>query len=83
MKTLSVDSLKNKAKIILNEVEEKSEPIYITDKHKIAVLMGFIQYTALMERLEDLEDALDLKEAVATSKKVRPYEEYLKERKES
>lgn len=83
MKTLSVDLLKNKATFILNEVEEESEPVYIKDDHKTAVLMGLIQYRALMERIEELEDALDLKKAVATSTKVRPYKEYLKERKEN
>jgi len=80
MRTLSVDSLRNEAKTILNEVEDKGELVYIEDGQKSAVLMGFDQYRAFMARLEDLEDALDLKEAIATSKRVRPYEEYLKAR---
>jgi prevent-host-death family protein len=41
---------------------------YITDRGKpVAVVMKLSRYRALMERMEDLEDSLDLSEARRTA----------------
>lgn len=73
MKTLSVDSFKNETRTILNEIENKGELICIADNRRMAVLVGLNQYRTFMRRLEDLEDALDLKEAIATSMSLRTF----------
>jgi len=58
----TVNSFKNEARIILDEFDNKGKFICIGDGQKTAVLIGLDQYRAFRARLEDLEDALELKE---------------------
>lgn len=83
MKTLSLSTFQGDVRVVLDEVEKKREPIYISNYQHKAVIMTLEKYKTFMKRLEDLEDALDLKKAISTSTKVRPYDEYLKEKIES
>jgi len=55
------------------KVKEK----YLVDKNgrKTAVLLDIASYRALVEHLEDLEDALELDEAVRSAGSFRPYDE--------
>jgi hypothetical protein len=60
---------------------------YLVDEkgRKKAVLLDIKQYTRLIDRLEELEDALDLDEAIRNGKEFRNYsvirEELLREKR--
>ncbi len=53
------------------------KPKYVVDEkgRKISVVLSMKDYRALMQRLEDLEDALDLNQAVETATGFREYSE--------
>ena len=53
------------------------KPKYVVDEkgRKTAVVLSIKDYRALMQRLEDLEDALDLDWAVETATGFREYSE--------
>ncbi len=54
---------------------------YLTDSkgHKRAVVLDLREYRELVKRLEELEDALDLDEAVRTAKGFRYHQTIRKE----
>jgi hypothetical protein len=54
---------------------------YLVDKKgkKRAILLDIKEYQRLLQRLEALEDALDLDEAVASAKGFRDYRDIQKE----
>ncbi len=58
---------------------------YLIDERgrKTAVVLPVREYRRLMERLEDLEDALELDEARRTSTGSKPYEEVQSELKQA
>jgi len=49
---------------------------YLVDGNgkKLAVVLSPGQYRSLLQRIEDLEDALELDEAIRSEKSFRPYE---------
>ena len=53
------------------------KPKYVVDEkgRKTAVVLSIKDYRALMQRLEDLEDALDLDQAAETATGFREYSE--------
>ncbi len=53
------------------------KPKYVVDEkgRRTAVLLSVKDYRALMQRLQDLEDALDLDRAVETATGFREYSE--------
>jgi len=53
------------------------KPKYLVDQkgRKTAAVLSMRDYRLLMQRLEDLEDALDLDEAVETATDFREYSE--------
>ena len=53
------------------------KPKYVVDEkgRKTAVVLSIKDYRVLMQRLEDLEDALDLDQAVETATGFRVYSE--------
>ncbi len=53
------------------------KPKYVVDKkgRRTAVVLSIKDYRVLMQRLEDLEDALDLDQAVETATGFREYSE--------
>ena len=57
------------------------KPKYVVDEkgRKTAVVLSIKDYRALMQRLEDLEDALDLDRAVETATGFREYSEIREE----
>ena len=62
----------------------KRGPQYLVDDkgRKKGVLLSMKQYSELMQRLEDLEVALELDEAIRTEDSFRNYEEIRKELKD-
>lgn len=54
-----------------------TETKYVVDKRgrKKAVLLDIREYTRLVSRLAELEDTLDLDEAVRTARRFRDYQE--------
>ncbi len=58
-----------------------SSATYLTDSkgRKKAVIVSIREYQRLLERLEELEDALDLDEAVRSAKSFKEYREVFKE----
>ena len=58
---------------------------YVVDEKgkRKAVMLDIASYHALLEHLEDLEDALELDEAVRSAKSFRPYDEIRAELKQS
>lgn len=54
---------------------------YVVDKRgrKKAVLLNIKEYSRLLSRLEELEDALDLDNAVRSGREFRDYREIRKE----
>ena len=58
-----------------------TETRYLVDKRgrKRAVVLGIREYARMVNRLEELEDALDLDEAVRTAGTFRDYQEVRKE----
>jgi hypothetical protein len=54
---------------------------YLVDKRgrKKAVLLDIKEYSRLLDRLEELEDALDLDEVVRNAKEFRDYHEIREE----
>jgi hypothetical protein len=62
----------------------RSKPQYLVDEkgRKRGVLLSIKEYQELISRLEDLEDTLELDEAVRTAKCFRDYQEIRKELKE-
>ena len=62
----------------------KRGPQYLVDDkgRKKGVLLSMKQYSELLQRLEDLEDALELDEAIRTSEGLVDYREVQKELKD-
>ena len=56
---------------------------FIVDRkgRKTAVMLDVASYRALLDYVEDLEDALELDEAVRSAKSFRPYDEIRRELK--
>ena len=63
----------------------KSKEKYVVDGkgRKTAVMLDIATYRALLAEIEDLRDALQLDEAVRSSKGSRPYEEIRAELEQS
>ena len=53
------------------------KPKYLVDEQgkRTAVVLSMRDYRSLLQRLEELEDALDLDEAIGTAKGFRDYNE--------
>ena len=60
---------------------EKMNKNYIITENgkKKYVILGISQYRKLLEKIEDLEDALDLEKAIKEAKSFRNYDEIRKE----
>ena len=67
MKIISVSELKANLAGVLTQLVASPEPIYVTQHGKPnAVLLSYQEYEALREKLEDLEDALAMQQALAS-----------------
>ena len=80
VRSVSVSEARARLAALLDEVEG-GEPLLIVSRSKVrAVLMDVSRYNALVERLEDLEDALEILQEKVEGVPARPLEEYLEER---
>ena len=63
---VTVSELKIKLGALMDELEEKGVPLYITQHGKPkAVLASYDEYEALLKKLEDLEDLLAMKDSLS------------------
>jgi PHD/YefM family antitoxin component YafN of YafNO toxin-antitoxin module len=65
---------------LIERVNQVGGPLFIGgSKHDRAVLLGAAEYQALLERVEDLEDSLDVLRARLEAEPTRPLEEFVQE----
>ena len=77
---ITVSELKTKLGALMSELEEQGIPMFVTQHGKPkAVLTRFDEYEALMQKLEDFEDLLAMKESLAAPEEesisLKDYEE--------
>ena len=66
-KIVTVSELKANLASVIAQLAADAVPIYVTQHGKPnAVLMNYEEYEALQEKLEDLEDALAMRQALAS-----------------
>ena len=64
---ITVSELKTRLGALMSELEEQGVPMFVTQHGKPkAVLTRFDEYEALLKKLEDIEDILAMKEALAS-----------------
>ena len=64
---ITVSELKTRLGALMSELEEQGVPMFVTQHGKPkAVLTRFDEYEALIKKLEDIEDILAMKEALAS-----------------
>jgi prevent-host-death family protein len=82
-KIITVSELKAKLGALIDELGRQGVPVYITQHGKPkAVLADFDEYELLLKRIEDLEDILAMKEAMAApEEEAITLEEYERRRK--
>jgi prevent-host-death family protein len=63
---VTVSELKMKLGALMMELEEQGVPLYVTQHGKPkAVLSRYDEYEALVQKIEDMEDLLAMKESLA------------------
>ncbi len=68
-KIVNVSVLKTKLASLMTQLKVEGVPIYVTQHGKPrAVLVKYEDYEALLEKLDDLEDIVAMKEALSTPK---------------
>ncbi len=64
---ITVSELKTKLASLIEELEDRGFPMYVTQHGKPrAVLTRYDDYEAMLQKIEDLEDLLAMKEALST-----------------
>ena len=80
LRSISVSQARAVLASLIEQVEG-DEPFFLVSRSRVrAVLMGTAHYDALLERLEDLEDSLEILRVKVEGEPSRPLEEYLKGR---
>ena len=81
VKSIAISEARPKLTQLVEEVGNGDESYFIIANSKLkAVLMGIDEYNSIQERLEDLEDSLDILKSDLAGEPDIPIEEYLKER---
>ena len=84
IKSIGMAEARPKLTQLVEDVSNGGEPYLIVSGSQVkAVLIGLGQYNDMVERLEDLSDALQLTQAEQDQEKMMPFEEHLKKIKES
>ena len=80
LKIIPVSEARPNLAALVDEANQEGEPCFITSRGRVkAVLLGIEEYEALRERLEDLEDSIDVLRARVANEPSRPYEDFLKD----
>ena len=79
---VTVSELKVKLGTLMAELEEQGVPLYVTQHGKPkAVLARYDEYEALVQKIEDMEDLLAMKESLAVpEEEAVSLEEYERQR---
>jgi prevent-host-death family protein len=84
IKSIGMAEARPKLTQLVDDVSNGGEPYLIVSGSRVkAVLIGLEQYNDMVERLEDLSDALQLTEAEQQDEQTMPFEEHLKKLKET
>ena len=82
IKSISISEARPKLTHLVDDVSKGGEPCLIIANSEIkAVLLGIDEYNALRERLEDLEDTIDILKAQLEGEPTMPFEEHLEKMK--
>jgi prevent-host-death family protein len=77
IKTIGIAEVRPKLTQLVDEVSKGGQPYTIVSGSQAkAVLMGVIEYNALIERLEDLEDIAEINQAVRNPEPAMTWEEH-------
>jgi prevent-host-death family protein len=84
IKSIGMAEARPKLTQLVDDVSNGGEPYLIISGSQVkAVLIGLEQYNDMVERLEDLSDAIQLTEAEQQDEQTMPFEEHLKKLKET
>ena len=84
IKSIGMAEARPKLTQLVEDVSSGGEPFLIVSGSQVkAVLIGIDQYNDMVERLEDLSDALILNQAGQEQEQTMPFEEHVKRLKES
>ncbi len=82
IKSVSISEARPRLTHLVDDVSKGGEPCFIIANSELkAVLLGIDDYNALRERLEDLEDTLDILKAQLESEASMPFREHLEKMK--
>jgi prevent-host-death family protein len=82
IKSISISEARPRLTHLVDDVSKGGEPCFIIANSEIkAVLLGIDDYNALRERLEDLEDTLDILKAQLESEPSMPFGGHLEKMK--
>ena len=81
-KIVTVSEMKANLATVMAQLEAQGVPVYVTQHGKPkAVLVSYPEYEALMEKLDDLEDILAMKQAMESpEEESMSLEEYERQR---
>lgn len=81
-KIITVSELKNRLGTLMSELEKHGVPLYVTQYGKPkAVVTRFEDYESLLNKLEDLEDIVTMREALtAPEDEIMKFEDYEQQR---
>jgi len=82
IKSISISEARPKLTHLVDDVSTGGEAYFIISNSEIkAVLLGIDDYNALRERLEDLEDTIDILKVELEGEPTMPFEEHLEKTK--
>lgn len=82
IKSISISEARPRLTHLVDDVAKGGEPCFIIANSEIkAVLLGIDDYNTLRERLEDLEDTIDILKAELEGEPTMAFEEHLEKMK--
>jgi len=82
IRSISISEARPKLTHLVDDVSVGGEPCFIIANSEIkAVLLGIDEYNVLRERLEDLEDTVDILKAELEGEPTMTFEEHLEKTK--